>query len=227
LAVFASVGLAQNWQQRNTVAAPTARNGHGMSHDFGRGISVLFGGYQGTNVARGDTWEWNGFGWAQRNVSVAPPARWAHGMAYDLRSSQTILFGGYVPATGFANDTWTWNGNTWQQLSLAVAPTPRSYFGMAYDSIRGRVVLFGVLDVTFLEEIITDIERREPLLVSEGGLAKHLCLPSLLHHARFMHARVEEDYLAWGATLSSSRDSCHAHSVSQPKCSNPILAAKK
>ena len=146
LAVFASVGLAQNWQQRNTVAAPTARNGHGMSHDFGRGISVLFGGYQGTNVARGDTWEWNGFGWAQRNVSVAPPARWAHGMAYDLRSSQTMLFGGYVPATGFANDTWTWNGNTWQQLSLAVAPTPRSYFGMAYDSIRGRVVLFGGLD---------------------------------------------------------------------------------
>jgi hypothetical protein len=61
------------------------------------------------------------------------------------------------------------------------------------------LILVGVLDVTFLEEIITDIERREPLLIFEGSLVKHLCLPSLLYHARFMHARGLKKSILLGA----------------------------
>ena len=56
------------------------------------------------------------------------------------------------------------------------------------------LVLVGVLDVTFLED-----ERREPLLVFEGGLVKHLRLPSLLYHATFMHARGLKKSILLGA----------------------------
>ena len=35
-----------------------------MAYDAARGVTVLFGGYDGANYL-GDTWEWNGTSWTQ------------------------------------------------------------------------------------------------------------------------------------------------------------------
>ncbi len=112
LAAVTATLAAQGWSQRTTLTAPAARNSHAMAYDLTRNVAVMFGGYDGTNVARGDTWEWNGFGWVPRVTAVAPVARWGHGMVYDSRRSRAVLFGGFVPSTGFANDTWESNGRS-------------------------------------------------------------------------------------------------------------------
>jgi formylglycine-generating enzyme required for sulfatase activity len=116
-----------------------------MCYDVTRGVAVMFGGYDGTNVARGDLWEWNGFGWVPRIAPNGPQARWSHGMAFDVRRNQAVLFGGFAPSAGSLNDTWTWNGSAWQQVVTQNAPSGRAQFGIAYDSIRGRTVVHGGL----------------------------------------------------------------------------------
>ena len=145
VASAAATAAAQGWTLRNTLTAPAARNSHAMCYDVTRGVAVMFGGYDGTNVARGDLWEWNGFGWVQRIAPSGPAARWGHGMAFDARRNQAILFGGFLPGAGCVNDTWSWNGSTWQQVATQNAPAGRAYAGIAYDSIRGRVVVHGGL----------------------------------------------------------------------------------
>ena len=144
--LFALTSLpAQSWSQRNTLTAPSPRNSGAMAYDLDRGVAVVFGGYNGTNVALGDTWESNPIGWVRRTVAAAPQARWGHGMVFDTRRSQVVLFGGYTPSGGSVSDTWSWNGTAWQQVATATAPAGRAYFGIAYDSIRGRTVVHGGL----------------------------------------------------------------------------------
>ena len=49
-----------------TAATPTlvrARRQHAIAYDAGRGVVVLFGGYDGTYL--NDTWEWNGSAWRE------------------------------------------------------------------------------------------------------------------------------------------------------------------
>jgi formylglycine-generating enzyme required for sulfatase activity len=145
LAALTGALSAQGWSQLTTLTAPAARNSHAMTYDLTRSVAVMFGGYDGTSVARGDTWEWNGFGWVRRVTAVAPAARWGHGMVFDSRRNQVLMFGGYEPNSGCVSDTWTWNGSTWQQIGTPSAPAGRAYFGIAYDSIRGRTVVHGGL----------------------------------------------------------------------------------
>jgi formylglycine-generating enzyme required for sulfatase activity len=131
------------WQQR-PVTAPSARNSSAAAYDVYRGVTTVFGGYNGTNTALGDTWEWNGTLWAPRITAVRPNARWGHGMAFDQKRGRVVLFGGY-DGTSMRNDTWEWDGFTWVQRSTPVAPSIRGYVAMAYDAARGVCVLFGGL----------------------------------------------------------------------------------
>src|SRR4051812_37045783 len=77
------------WEQ----VQPTARGEHGVAYDAARGVTVLFGGAQGT-VRNAESWEWNGAGWKQRMVS-GPGARNFHAMAYDAGRGVVVLFGGF------------------------------------------------------------------------------------------------------------------------------------
>ena len=144
-ATLTATAAAQGWSLRNTLTAPAARNSHAMCYDVTRGVAVMFGGYDATLSARGDLWEWNGFGWVPRIAPNGPQARWSHGMAFDVRRNQAVLFGGFAPSAGSLNDTWTWNGSAWQQVVTQNAPSGRAQFGIAYDSIRGRTVVHGGL----------------------------------------------------------------------------------
>lgn len=146
--LLVALATGQGWVARNVLTSPPARNSHGLANDSARGVTVLFGGYNGGASAFGDTWEWNGFGWGQRVTPTAPLARWGHSMVYDTRRSRMVLFGGYAPtgAGGMQADTWEWDGIAWTQRVLPVQPPARGYFGMAYDSWRGQVLVFGGVD---------------------------------------------------------------------------------
>lgn len=123
---------------RRSLAGPSAREGHAMAYDSRRGVTVLFGGYNGT--PNGETWEWNGATWTLRATSGPAPRYW-HAMAYDSRRNVTVLFGGYT-ASGPANGTWEWDGASWS-LRASTGPSARDSHAMAYDSARGVTVLFG------------------------------------------------------------------------------------
>jgi formylglycine-generating enzyme required for sulfatase activity len=135
---------AQGWVQRTTASAPPARNSSPAAYDVHRGATVLFGGYDGTNTPRSDTWEWNGTVWNLRVSQVQPAGRWGHGMAFDSKRGRVVLFGGFGGAA-LRNDTWEWDGVTWTQRSVPTSPPVRAYFGMTYDAERGVVVAFGGL----------------------------------------------------------------------------------
>ena len=57
-----SAQASQGWAQVST-AGPAPRIEPAMAYDSQRGVTVLFGGDNGSNL--GDTWEWNGSTWTQ------------------------------------------------------------------------------------------------------------------------------------------------------------------
>src|SRR5262245_55853251 len=94
--VLATATLAAQggWTQRFPAASPSIRGFHNLADDRGRGVTVLFGGWNNTYF--GDTWEWNGTNWTQRTPAVAPSPRLCQAMAYDIGRSRVVLFGGAV-----------------------------------------------------------------------------------------------------------------------------------
>jgi formylglycine-generating enzyme required for sulfatase activity len=140
------VAQAPTWQQRS-VSAPSSRNNSAAAYDVYRGVTTVFGGYNGSNTALGDTWEWNGTLWAPRITPVRPSARWGHGMAFDQKRGRAVLFGGFDGAA-LRSDTWEWDGANWVQRAVPFAPPARAYLAMAYDGARGVCVLFGGQDAS-------------------------------------------------------------------------------
>jgi hypothetical protein len=127
------------WTNRASTG-PQIRTGQGMAYDSGRGVTVLFGGDNGTTYFD-DTWEWDGNAWTMR-ATGGPSGRTMLAMAYDRARGVTVLFGGGTPSAGDNNETWEWNGNSWT-LRSTTGPLDRRGAALAYDSARGVTVLFG------------------------------------------------------------------------------------
>ncbi len=126
------------WTQKQDMG-PSARIGHSMIFDSGRGQVVMFGGTSAAKLFT-DTWEWDGDFWTQMaDMGVGP--RKDFGMAYDPLKKQTILFGGETD-TNKLGDTWSWDGNDWTQLSNS-GPAPRSGHSLVYNSSSQKIFLFG------------------------------------------------------------------------------------
>jgi formylglycine-generating enzyme required for sulfatase activity len=150
MVLCAHSSLAQSWSQVTpSPPTPSARNRGAMAFDAARGLSMLFGGYNGTATPLGDFWAFNGSSWQQLGGTV-PAARWGHSMVYDTRRERLVLFGGFQPSPGSPlpdaiglDDTWEYDGFGWTQRPTTTQPSPRGYFGMTYDPIRQRTVLFG------------------------------------------------------------------------------------
>lgn len=151
-ALLPSSGMAQVWQQgipNPPTPAPSSRNHAAMAYDAARGLSMLFGGDDGTATPLGDFWAFNGTNW-QQLAGTLPAGRHGHGMVYDTRRERLVLFGGFQPSPGNPlpdavglDDTWEYDGFVWTPRTTTTQPSPRGYFGMAYDPIRRRTVLFG------------------------------------------------------------------------------------
>jgi hypothetical protein len=137
------------WQARQPVASPSAREGHVMAFDLARGRTVMYGGATNgsTGPVLGDTWEYDGTTWVQRTPSVSPGPRVYGSMVYDLQRARVILFGGRTALnSGTLDEAWVWDspGNQWVRLSPQ-GPTcgPRDLVATAYDLSRARLVVAG------------------------------------------------------------------------------------
>ncbi len=142
-----------DWTQRSPAAAPSARDTT-MAYDSARGVTVLYGGYDG--ALKGDTWEWDGTSWTLRTPTDPegdgdPLPTQAPSLAYDSARGVTVLFGGSIvpPGSGkvYSGETWEWNGTSWRHAVPTDPegdgnPSPR-WGEIAYDTARGTVVLFG------------------------------------------------------------------------------------
>ena len=127
------------WTRKQDIG-PSARLGHAMAFDAGRGRVVLFGGDSLRSRLFNDTWEWNGENWTQM-ADIGPSPRRDLAIAYDAPRRRVVLFGG-ASGSGPAGDTWEWDGEDWTQVEDS-GPGPRARHAMAYDGARNRVVLFG------------------------------------------------------------------------------------
>jgi hypothetical protein len=117
--------------------------GHAMSYDSVRGLSLLYGG-----VDLDKHWEWDGSYWTQRYAYPNAGERWGHAMAYDSAGSVTVLFAGFVGYWEWDwpwSKTWEWDGTYWT-LASESGPSPRNGHAMAYDLARGVVTLYGGYD---------------------------------------------------------------------------------
>jgi Galactose oxidase, central domain len=126
------------WTQKQDMG-PSARTGHSMIFDSGRGQVVLFGGTSAAKLFT-DTWEWDGNFWTQM-ADMGVGGRKDFGMAYDPVKQQTILFGGTIDTKKFG-DTWAWDGSDWTQLSNS-GPAPRRGHSLVYNSSTQKTFLFG------------------------------------------------------------------------------------
>jgi hypothetical protein len=110
------------WTQLTTGSTvPSVRSNFAMGYDSTKGVSVLFGGLNGSDGTSvlNDTWELSGTIWSQLTQNLyssisAPARRMYHAMAYDSVRRKTVLFGGISAQAGIGlvcmlyNDTWEW-----------------------------------------------------------------------------------------------------------------------
>jgi hypothetical protein len=140
------------WTQRCSPRAPGPRVVHGLVFDESRGVLVLFGGHDGTNVL-GDLWEYSSGGpWQKITLPGEPPARAAAFMAYDRTRKRTVIFGGVDAAGVVKGDVYEYDGKAWYGPLTATGPGPRNNSGSGaafvdaralVPAMRDRVVIFG------------------------------------------------------------------------------------
>jgi hypothetical protein len=132
-----------NWFNVTPAGAnPAARAWHNMTFDVARGKTVMYGGYNGSQL--GDTWEWDGIQWTQVFTPNSPGPRSSGAMAYDPWTQRTVLFGGSTGWPIGMNDSWEYDGINWTPATIVGAPPPNTYLHrMASDPLRGGILLYG------------------------------------------------------------------------------------
>ncbi len=126
---------------------PSARSGHALVTDTGRGRLVLVGGWPYSDPdAYALTWAWDGWAraWSQVPAAVEPSWRRWSGLAYDPLLARVILFGG--DDGDELQDTWELDPalGIWTEVpSTSPAPMARNEPSLVFDAAREQVVLFG------------------------------------------------------------------------------------
>ncbi|HET6203244.1 MAG TPA: kelch repeat-containing protein [Planctomycetota bacterium] len=121
---------------------PVPRAWHSMTFDAARGKTVLFGGYNGSQL--GDTWEWDGVQWAQVVTPVSPGPRSSGAIAYDPWSQRVVLFAGSTGWPIGLNDTWEYDGTNWYPVGIVGgSPLPQYLHRMVEDPVRGGILVYG------------------------------------------------------------------------------------
>src|ERR1700719_4514199 len=88
----ASVTAPAHWSQVGaTVNGPSGRSDGAMVYDAATGSTLLFGGFNSTELA--DTWSWNGSVWSKLTPATSPPAVRGASMVYDAATHNVVLFG--------------------------------------------------------------------------------------------------------------------------------------
>ncbi len=128
------------WSLRAT-DGPVGRGRHRMVYDASRGVTVLFGGWNGDEL--GDTWEWDGVAWSLRSTTGPSPRYWS-GFSYDRQRNVSLLVGGGNGGYPFAvGGIWEWNGQSWTQGGATDQISRRFLPALIYDELRNVHVLVG------------------------------------------------------------------------------------
>jgi len=119
-----------------------------MAADPPDGGVLLFGGYDPTTSADGDTWIFHDGAWAQLSPSTSPPPRWGARMTWDPADGTMILFGGRDGSGNWYSDTWTYTSSGgWSQVPVT-GPSARELGEMFYDPSISKVVYQGGTEYT-------------------------------------------------------------------------------
>jgi hypothetical protein len=115
-----------------------------MAYDQGRGVVVMFGGWD-TNVSPAvdhrETWEYDGVDWVLRPTANAPLTGYRTGMVYDQDRGRMVLYGGY--SGGVQQNAWEFDGNDWTNVLPGGGPGRISEGFMAYNPVLQSTVYFG------------------------------------------------------------------------------------
>lgn len=131
------------WRQVVTNFVPPGLETPAMAYDEARGVTVMFGGYNGTSPGTmyNSTWEYDGSNWVLRTTATSPIGRYRASCGYDSRRGRVVLYGGFGNATAL-QDTWEYDGNNWTQVATAgPAKSTEAYF--AYLPAIGGFAHFG------------------------------------------------------------------------------------
>ena len=118
--------------------------GASMAYDAADNQVVLFGGFNGTTGALGQTWTEVPYktSWVGGGTGPAPQARWSAAMAYDPVLGGVVLFGGDGRG-GLLSDTWLFREGNWTPVSSSLSPPARSGASLVWQAPSQRLILFG------------------------------------------------------------------------------------
>jgi len=136
----------QEWNQIQSISAPSPRVDASLAYHAISGKIVLFGGVDADGQVLGDTWIWDGKKWTEQKSANTPSPRAGAVLVYDTARQNLVLFGGtYTKGRigNFLNDTWIWDGRNWTEQKPANAPSPRFATGAVYDAIRSQILVVG------------------------------------------------------------------------------------
>jgi hypothetical protein len=131
------------WAQVVTPTTPPGLEQPAMAYDKGRGVVVMFGGFNGTPPGTDyrTTYEYDGIDWVLRPTVNAPVTGYRAGIVYDDTRGRLVLYGGFGAATA-QQGTWEYDGNDWTQVaSTGPAKSTEGFFG--YLPTTGQTVHFG------------------------------------------------------------------------------------
>jgi hypothetical protein len=132
---------AAGWSREHDTIAPSARFGHGLTHDPVTDRYVLHGGSNAGGIS-GETWLFDNStkNWTNARPSPTAGTRINPGMVYLPSIRRHLLFAG----VGGDNETWLYDAvnNTWSAHNLNPAPKHRTGIPLAYDPVRDAVLLF-------------------------------------------------------------------------------------
>jgi hypothetical protein len=129
------------WTKKNPPACPSARHGAGMAAVWNDDKVVLFGGYNDTSRAMGDTWVYDlsDDRWYEKAPASKPSPRYFTALATRYGDDKVLLFG------GFSDDTWVYDlgDDLWTLQTPSHRPATRMAPGMATVARTDKTVLFG------------------------------------------------------------------------------------
>ena len=132
-----------DWQQITTATTPPGLETPAMTYDHGRGVTVMFGGWNGQSPGTlyDTTWEYDGVDWTQVNTPTRPSPRYRAACTYDRTRGRTVVYGGFGSGTAL-QDTWEYDGNDWTQVATS-GPAISTESMMAFDPLTQSHIHFG------------------------------------------------------------------------------------
>lgn len=133
------------WAQASPAFVPPGLESPAMVYDKGRGVTVMFGGFNGTPPGTDyrNTWEFDGTNWVDRGVLPNTPLTgYRTACVYDDVRGRVVLYGGYASAT-IQQNVWEYDGNDWTLVLAGTGPGKITEGYAAYSPVTQQTYYFG------------------------------------------------------------------------------------